>query len=111
MNKKLVTALASLVAILLPSITLADVPQPRLPYLVTGSIWSVISGLLYVIWQIFIGGAIIMFILAGFDFFTAGGEPAKLHTARMNLMWGIVGLMVALLSFSMPYIISFTIGA
>lgn len=52
-----------------------------------------------VVWPIFAGLAIIMFIYAGIMFLTSSGDPGKLTTARNAVIWGVVGIIVALLSY------------
>jgi|SRR3989344_6106260 len=48
---------------------------------------------------------IIMFLVASFRFFTAGGDQSKLQQARMSLVWGVVGVVVALVAYSITFII------
>lgn len=40
--------------------------------------------------------AIIMILVAAFQFLTAGGNEEKVATARKSLIWGVVGIAVAL---------------
>ncbi|MFY9462516.1 MAG: hypothetical protein WAP51_04940, partial [Candidatus Sungiibacteriota bacterium] len=40
--------------------------------------------------------AIIMILVAAFQFLTAAGNEEKVSTARKSLMWGLVGIAVAL---------------
>ena len=53
---------------------------------------------------------IVMFILAAFQFFTAQGEPEAVGQARYFVLWGVVGVAVALLAFSIPFVVRNTIG-
>lgn len=69
----------------------------------------IINGILNLIWPIFIGFAVIMFIVAGFFFIKAQGEPDELKTARDFLIWGVVGVAVAVMAFTIPYFIQGTI--
>lgn len=50
-------------------------------------------------------GAIIMIIFAGFQMITSDGNESKLTKAKSTLTWAIVGLLVALLSFSIVAIV------
>jgi hypothetical protein len=68
--------------------------------------WAIFENILNFIWPIFVGVAILMFIYAGFMFLTANGEPGKVATARHALVWGIVGVLVALLAFSLVTILA-----
>ena len=49
--------------------------------------------------------AVILFIFAGIRFLTAGGEPEKVQTARGAFMWGIVGVVVGIIAFSIIAIV------
>src|SRR5688500_4862866 len=60
---------------------------------------SIICNILRWIWPAFIGLAIIMFFVAGFFFLSAHGDPGKITLARVFLIWGIVGVIVAILGF------------
>ena len=40
----------------------------------------------------------IMYIIAGFRFITAAGDPEKINTAKKMALWTSIGLMLAILS-------------
>ncbi len=63
-----------------------------------------------VILPLFSGLIIIMFVYAGFLFLTAQGDPTKIATARKVVIWGIVGVVVAFLSYSIVGFITTIIG-
>ncbi len=44
--------------------------------------------------------SVVMGLYAGFLFITARGEPAQIKTARGTLLWAIIGIAVAIISFS-----------
>ena len=59
----------------------------------------------------FIGAiAIIMILVAAFQFLTAGGDAEKVKTARATITWAIMGIAVALISFNIPGILSSFLG-
>ncbi len=62
------------------------------------------------IWPIIVGVVIVMFITAGFLFITAQGEPGKLTSARNAVIWGVVGVVVILLAFSIINIVQLGTG-
>lgn len=117
MNKKLGILLASATLLALPAIMLAQnfnagvapVANPGSP---AGqlNVNSVIDVVLRLIWPFFVGFAVIMFILAGFVFLTAQGDPAKVGTARMAVLWGIVGVAMGILAFALPFIVRNTLN-
>lgn len=63
------------------------------------------SGIGYAVWIIFTIIAVIMFVVAGIQFLTARGEPERLTQARSSVIWGIVGIVIGILAYS---IIAFT---
>lgn len=62
------------------------------------------------IWTIFGGIAIFAFVFAGITFLTANGDPGKVKQAREAVIWGIVGVGVALLCNSILVIIQGMLG-
>ena len=62
------------------------------------------------IWGIFAALAIIMFIYAGILFLTAQGAPEKIAQARQAALWGVVGVVVIVLAFSIFAIATNLIG-
>lgn len=64
-----------------------------------------------VVWPIFLGIVVIMFIFAGLKFLTAQGDPGKVGEARKALMWAVIGVAVGILAFSAEGIIKSILGA
>jgi NAD/NADP transhydrogenase beta subunit len=54
--------------------------------------------------------AIVMFIIAAFLFITSNGDPGKVGAARQSIIWAVIGLAVAIVAFSLPYIIRNTLA-
>jgi hypothetical protein len=54
---------------------------------------------------IFGGVAVICFLIAGILFLTAGGEPEKIKQARAAFIWGVAGVIVGILAFSIIAIV------
>lgn len=65
--------------------------------------------LLDLIWIIFVAFAIIMFIVAGFQFLGAQGEPDGVKKARNSLIWGAIGVAIAVTAFTIPFFIRNTV--
>lgn len=105
MNKKLLIAYATTTLLALPIIALGfdagPVPEP-IGGLSIGGLIDVVFG---IIWPIFVAFAIVMFIIAAFLFFTAQGDPEKVAQARQFVIWGVVGIVVAVIAFSIPFVI------
>lgn len=103
MNKKLIILFSLAFLLSLPAVSLA-VNLMGLPG-TTNDIFKVIGNIFGLIWPIFAGFAVIMFVVAGFLFLTAQGDAAKLKDARNAVVFGAVGVGVGLLAFSIPLII------
>ncbi len=71
---------------------------------------DLIDILFKILWIVFVAFAIVMFLLAGIQFFTAQGDAGKVADARNFVLWGAVGMAVALLAFSLPFIVRNTLG-
>ena len=68
---------------------------------------TAITNWLFVILSI---AAVIFIVLAGLEFITGGGDPEKIASARMKLMYAAVGIAVALLARAIPFVIASIIG-
>ena len=110
MNKKLVTILASATLLVLPIATFAVV-LGNTPATLSLDSQGLVNKVLDFVWPLFMAFAVIMFLLAGFQFLTAQGDSGKVDTARQSVLWGVVGAAVGVLAFSLPFIVKTTIGA
>ncbi|MCX6720113.1 MAG: hypothetical protein NTV36_03355 [Candidatus Staskawiczbacteria bacterium] len=100
MNKKILY-LATLGFLVMPSMISAQLFRPVSSVNLLGMLVNVTTA----IWGLFVGLAVIFFIASGVLFLTAQGEPAKLATAKAALLWGIVGVIVAVLAYSIPQLV------
>lgn len=74
------------------------------------TIERIILGILNKIWIIFGAFAVIMFIWAGITFLTSQGAPQKIEQARAAVLWGVVGVIVGIISYSIITIVGNIIG-
>ena len=75
------------------------------------SIPEIIENLLnWVVWPVFFGLSVIMFIYAAILFVSAGGDPSKISGAKSAVIWAIVGIVVAIAAFSAEGIIRAILG-
>lgn len=95
-NKKLL--IAGIFAVVLLS--------PVLVYGAVDSIQSLSIAIANVFWVVFTVIALLMFIVAGVQFLTAMGDPEKIHTARMSAIWGVVGVAVGIIAYSIVGIVT-----
>lgn len=49
--------------------------------------------------------AVIMFVVAGVLFLAAGGQPEKIQSARSAFIWGVAGVVVGILAFSIVAVV------
>ncbi len=71
--------------------------------LIGGILKDVINIMLYLAGTI----AVIMMVIGGLRYITSDGDPQKATTARLTIIYALVGLVVAVLSFS---IVNFVLG-
>ena len=104
MNKKIIILFALATFLILPvavfAISYPDMPGDDL------DIRAAIDGIFAFIWPIFIAIAMGMFIWAGFLYLTANGEVGKLSLAGKAVIGGTIGLAIAFLASSMPFIVN-----
>jgi len=63
------------------------------------------------IFNILLSVATIVLLLAGFQWLTSGGNEEKISSARKNLIWALVGILVALLAKGLVAIIKSLVGS
>lgn len=96
--KKIALSLASLAVLALPVLAFAQIggDVPELSYNLT----DLGNNIARATWIIFTIIAVIMFVVSAIYFLTAGGEPEKVQKARSSFIWGIAGVVVAILAFT-----------
>jgi hypothetical protein len=67
---------------------------------------TIMANIISPLWVFFAGLTVIMFIVAGILFVTANGEPGKITTARNAFIWGVVGIIVSVVAFSIVQVVS-----
>ena len=99
MNKKLILTLALANLAILPTLAFAQ------PSGSVGSIDDLVDTLKSVVWTVFGALAVVMFVIAGITFMTAQGDPEKIKQARNSFLWGVAGVVVAILAYSIVGIV------
>lgn len=66
---------------------------------------GLITGIKQMAWMVFGVIAVIAFVIAGVLFLTAAGNPEKVQQARNAFLWGVAGVIVGILAFSIISII------
>jgi len=102
MNKKLLLFIS--IILLAPAISSAQLTQFD-----TGAPSITLPGLLNGItgaaWIIFTAIVVICFVVAGILFLTAQGDPNKLQTAKAAFLWGVAGVVVGIVAYSIIAIV------
>lgn len=57
------------------------------------------------------GLSVLMIVVSGIMYITSGGDSGRTETAKKMLMYSVVGLIVALLSYAIVYVVSTGLGA
>ena len=109
MNKKIIVLSSVSVLSVLPFIALAFnfIPPSGNANL---SPAVVVVNIINFIWPIIVAVVVIAFIVAGILFVVGQGEPGALKTARSAVIWGVVGIVVILLAFSIINIVQIGTG-
>ena len=68
-----------------------------------GAVTNIINGALYVIGVL----AVVMVIIGGVQYTTSGGDQAAVTKAKNTILYGIIGLVIAILAYA---IVNFVIG-
>lgn len=112
MNKKIVSGLAVIAIMALPIIALAQAPGSTTlnfakgPGYEVSSINDLVGAIEGIMWIVFGTLAVIMFVVAGILFLTAQGAPEKVSAARAAFIWGVAGIVVAIIAYSIIQIVS-----
>ena len=109
MNKKLITLSALTTLLVLPVVILAAPPgeiNVPLPVLIEGLVATILN----ILWSVCIVVIIIMFVIAGFKFLTAQGDPGKVAEARQSVIWGLAGATVVVLAWSIIAVVRLQLG-
>ena len=101
MNKKIKLTLISLGVSLLPVVALAQsTPSNSLTMV------GVINAIETALWIVFGCIAVVCFVVAGILFLTSAGVPEKIAAARSAFIWGVAGVIVGIIAYSIITIVT-----
>ena len=106
--KKYSIILSTAGLLLLPTVIFAQPRAINLPIVTV--VANLIATALTVVWMVAAAFVVIMFTIAGFKFLTAQGEGSKVNEARQAVIWGVVGVVVIILAWSIVTIVSIQFG-
>lgn len=109
-TKKIALSLATIGLAVLPIVALAQVGGSA-PTGFATSLETLGQMIVNQIWIVFTIIAIIAFVIAGVLFLTSGGDPEKIAKARSALIWGVAGIVVGILAFTIIAVIRGALGA
>ena len=103
--KKILSSLLLLTVLAMPVLALAADPSvgDRPPEI--SDLSALITAILNVMWVVFVVIAVVMFVVSGILFVTSQGSPEKVQQARQSFIWGIAGVVVAIIAFSIIAIV------
>jgi hypothetical protein len=100
-NKKFfVILLVATLAIPVAALAAVDSIQTLMVAISTTALWAVFGGI-----------AIICFIYSGILFLSSGGDAEKLKKARSSFIWGVAGVAVGIIAYSIVNIVGNILGS
>lgn len=102
--KKIVSSLISLSLLVLPVMALAQVGgNPPAGGAVT--LTDLGTKIVNAAWIVFTVFVVVCFVLAGILFLTASGDAEKVKTARNAFLWGVAGVVVGIIAYSIVTVV------
>jgi len=102
--KKIALSLASLSAMALPLVAGAQIGGN--PPNISTDLVSIGNQIARGAWIVFTIIAVLAFIIAGVLFLVSGGDPDKITKARQAFLWGVAGVVVGILAFTIITVVS-----
>lgn len=96
--KKIVLSLIAVSLLALPVLAFAQIGGN--PPAISIDLTTLGNKIANAIWIVFTILALVMFVVAGILFLTAQGDPEKVKTARNAFIWGVVGVVVGIIAFT-----------
>ncbi|OGZ85050.1 MAG: hypothetical protein A2401_03005 [Candidatus Staskawiczbacteria bacterium RIFOXYC1_FULL_38_18] len=109
MNTKKI-ALAAVITAILPVVALAQIGSSA-PSNFSPNLTSLGQTIVNQLWIIFTIIAVIMFVIAGILFLTSQGDPEKVTKARQAFLWGVAGIIVGVLAYTIVALVRGALGA
>lgn len=100
---KIVLGLVALSVIAMPAIILAQVGGT--PPTIGTDLTSLGNKIVNAVWIVFTVIVVIMFVFAGVKFLTASGNPEKIQEARTAFLWGVAGVVVGILAYTIVTVV------
>jgi uncharacterized BrkB/YihY/UPF0761 family membrane protein len=106
MRKKILFLILSLVLLLPLNVQAQLVPVANTGAPTVDDVTKIVEAVEKLAGLLFGAVAVICFVLAGILFLTSKGEPEKLKLARSAFFWGVAGVIVGIMAFSIIKLVS-----
>ena len=110
MNKTKKIALTVIISAILPIVALAQVGGAP-PSSFSPNLTSLGQTIVNQVWIVFTIIAVICFVIAGILFLTSAGNPEKVQAARQAFLWGVAGIIVGVLAYTIIALVRGALGA
>jgi len=101
----LVLGLLAVFSVPVLSLAVENLPQLSSTSLTTSSVSKVVDTIFNWIFGIVSTLTVLIFVLAGFYFVTAQGDPEKVGKAKQMMIYGVIGVVVMIIAKAIPYFI------
>ncbi len=75
------------------------------------NVWDIAKQIINVIIGVLGIAAVIIIVLGGVNFVTSQGDPAKIKKAKDTIMYGLIGLVIAVLAFAIVNFVLASLGS
>lgn len=112
MNKirKIALITLTVATAILPLVTMAQVGGAP-PTSFSPNLTSLGQIIINQLWIIFTIMAVVMFVISGILFLTSQGDPDKVTKARSAFLWGVAGVVVGVLAYTIIALVRGALGA
>ena len=98
--KKIVSTFILFSILLAPvAVVASDISSQSTPPTIPTDLTTIGEKIVGAIWIVFVIIAIIAFVIAGIMFVTSQGSPEKVAAARQSFLWGLAGIVVAIIAY------------
>lgn len=109
--KKIALSLATAAVALLPVMALAQTIGGNPPSNFAPDLTTLGTIIVNQVWVAFTILAVVCFVIAGILFLTSGGDPDKVKNARNAFLWGVAGIVVGVVAYTIIAIVRGALGA
>ncbi len=90
----------------LPLFVFGEFATPTVTVTTAGQVLNIINFLTKVAYTLFIALTVLFLILAAFNYLTAQGDEGKVKTAKKQVVYAVVAIVIAILAFSVSSLVT-----